>query len=559
MELSREMRRLQRKWDTRDVDGWPKWLEWVEIDGLRGWHNERIEFRFPIMAIIGENGVGKSTILQSAAAVYKAPGRGVSWYASGFFPPTFWEEIKAATISYRVSEGDSAPREGTVRKPEQRWHGNRERAERHIRYFDLNRLQPVAARPGYQKLVKEDHRETRQLPFEASRLSTYSDIMGRTYDGARMAVTNIRDRRVPVLGQHGVEYSGYHQGAGETTIMELLGPETPETTLVLIDEIETSLHPRVQRRLIRYLAELCLEKDVQVIITTHSPVILDELPTVARAYITSDTSGRRVLHGVSTEFAMSSMDDVQQYECEVYVEDRQSAIWLTEILAASQMDPRPVHILPCGSAGVGISLGQMVSKGLFPRSTLVYLDGDQAAKPGCVLLPGRDSPEEVVFQGLAELSERAWASLDQRVARDYGAVANACTRATSRQDSHDWVDSAATELRLPGDFLWRAMCGEWARTCLTAEERERVVRPIMDTLAGIPNAWLPPADRSQSPVHSAVAPAPAAPAAAAPAVAPPRRRTKTKAGESSTGQSQLFARSPDASPPTASSPEPGHP
>jgi len=64
---SKEMRRLMGKWSTGS--GWPKRLEWVQIDGLRGWHNERFLLKFPIMAIVGENGAGKSTVLQCIATV----------------------------------------------------------------------------------------------------------------------------------------------------------------------------------------------------------------------------------------------------------------------------------------------------------------------------------------------------------------------------------------------------------------------------------------------------------------------------------------------------------
>lgn len=74
------------------------------------------------------------------------------------------------------------------------------------------------------------------------------------------------------------EYSGFHQGAGETTITEFLQSDIPKYSLVLIDEIETSLHPRAQRRLIRDLADRCRELDAQVVLTTRSPYVLDELP-----------------------------------------------------------------------------------------------------------------------------------------------------------------------------------------------------------------------------------------------------------------------------------------
>jgi AAA domain, putative AbiEii toxin, Type IV TA system len=70
-----------------------------------------------------------------------------------------------------------------------------------------------------------------------------------------MALTDIdAERRVPVLQTKIMGYSGYHQGQGETTITELIQSDQPKYGLILIDEIESSLHPRAQRRLIRDLA-----------------------------------------------------------------------------------------------------------------------------------------------------------------------------------------------------------------------------------------------------------------------------------------------------------------
>jgi hypothetical protein len=65
---SREVRRLEAKWKTGG--GWPKRLDWIEIKGLRGWTGQRFDLQFPIMALVGDNGSGKSTVLQAAASVY---------------------------------------------------------------------------------------------------------------------------------------------------------------------------------------------------------------------------------------------------------------------------------------------------------------------------------------------------------------------------------------------------------------------------------------------------------------------------------------------------------
>jgi predicted ATPase len=73
MALSKEIRLLQAKWNSGQ--GWPKRLEAIEITGIRGWSGQRIAFEFPIVALVGENGAGKSTVLQAAASVYRGPAK----------------------------------------------------------------------------------------------------------------------------------------------------------------------------------------------------------------------------------------------------------------------------------------------------------------------------------------------------------------------------------------------------------------------------------------------------------------------------------------------------
>ena len=105
MALSQEMRKLINKWESGRH--WPKFLERMQIEQVRGWDGKRIDFRFPMVAIVGENGVGKSTILQAAASVYKPPA-GKGYFASDFFPDTAWDSIRNAVIRYSVKEGNNS-------------------------------------------------------------------------------------------------------------------------------------------------------------------------------------------------------------------------------------------------------------------------------------------------------------------------------------------------------------------------------------------------------------------------------------------------------------------
>jgi AAA domain len=198
--LSKEVRLLQNKWATGN--SWPKRLEWLEISGIRGWTGQRVDFAFPIVALVGENGSGKSTVLQSAASAYRGPKGGKTRFASYFFPDTPWEKITNSSIRWSVREGATVS-SGSVRKETTRWRGNPERRERNVEYIDLSRIQPVSARVGYSRLAKPKIKEKSSVLFQPEKLARLSSIMGRSYGLARMSVTEYdAKRQVPVIKKY---------------------------------------------------------------------------------------------------------------------------------------------------------------------------------------------------------------------------------------------------------------------------------------------------------------------------------------------------------------------
>lgn len=482
MALSSEMRRLETKWTTGA--SWPKFLDWIELQGIRGWNDQRIPFSFPIVAVVGENGSGKSTILQSAACSYQADQvNGITWFPSEFFPETAWDELRDVRIRFGYKQG-AVHHDGSIRKPTTRWLGQPERPKRTVVYIDLSRLQPVGTRVGYARIAKNRHLEASSTPFTGDQLDRLSQIMGRTYDNAKMALSDLdQNRKIPVLSKLGSHYSGFHQGSGETTVAELLMAKLPKNSLIIIDEIESSLHPRAQRRLIRDLATAARVQECQIIVSTHSPFILEELPLSARIYILETNNQKEVVAGVSPQFAMTKMDDEGHPECEVYVEDRRAAVWVGEMLSKHARDVfvRCARV-PYGAANLGVALGQIASAGRFPRPTVVFLDGDQGESVGCHLLPGSDAPERVVFDALAA---RNWGNLWTRIGRDIASLSDACSLAMTLSDHHEWVNFAANRMMCGGDVLWQAMCSEWA-DATQIEDVQYVIDAITDALNAPP-------------------------------------------------------------------------
>ena len=476
MPLSTEVRLLDSRW--RSSQGWPKRLEWIEIDGIRGWVGQRIEFPFPITAIVGENGVGKSTVLQAVASIYKG-----DYYASEFFPDTPWETVRSAQIRASIREGPtSGSHVSRVRKPTARWRGNDERRERNVEYIDLRRIQPISARTGYARMAKREVQETTYEAFDFDTVARLSRVMGRDYDLAKLSLTDADEKRkVPVLTRVNQSYSGFHSGAGETAMAELLSRLLPKYSIVLIDEIETSLHPRTQRRLIRDLATLCRNMNLQVVLTTHSPYVLDELPPEGRIYIMESDTQRRIISGVSPAFAMTKMDDQIYPEADVYAEDERSAALIDEIvMRSSQRDLiLRYQAIPYGTANVGRALGLMVNDKRFPRPSVVFLDGDQDVSDGCFLLPGGDAPERVVFDGIVAVGTDGVAA---RLGRSAADISDACNASKLLQNHHEWVKWVADRLSVTGNALWQALCAEWCAKVLSEEDANKIGDAILETI-----------------------------------------------------------------------------
>jgi predicted ATPase len=475
--LSKEVRKLAKSWTTGN---WPKHLESLEIHGLRGWQGERVTFNFPFVAIVGENGVGKSTLLQTAASVYRYNEN--SFYASDFFPTTPWENVQNVTLKASIREGNQTLI-SRVRKATTRWHGNQERRIRPVRYLDLRRTQPIYARVGYSKLVKGSAKEVSAEEFDENRLNRFSSIVGKKLTRARISTTTAnKGRTVPVISIDSGEYSGFHQGAGEATLADLIALDMPKYSLVLIDEIETSLHPRAQRRLIRDLAEICRLQHLQIIVTTHSSYVLEELPLEARIQVLNTVDGKQIMTGISAQFALTQMDESTYPEVDIYVEDINAKILVEEIIVKYKPNfINRVQIIPFGAASVGQALGKMVYEDKFPRPSIVILDADQNQSAGCLLLPGDDAPERVIFEAL---DQKKWPLIAQRINRSHSSLVDQAKRALTLPDHHDWIRQIADHLIIGGDELWRAFSSVWVETCTIEEQVAEIIEAIQDSLAG---------------------------------------------------------------------------
>ena len=102
-----ELQELQKSYDHGNGP-WHQFLKSIKITNVHGWNAQEIRFNFPIVAIVGENGIGKSTFLKAAACAYKNKS-GKTFYPSKMFMSTQWDRagLEGALIEYKVKLGST--------------------------------------------------------------------------------------------------------------------------------------------------------------------------------------------------------------------------------------------------------------------------------------------------------------------------------------------------------------------------------------------------------------------------------------------------------------------
>lgn len=457
---------------------WPQFLRSVTIDGLRGWTGQEVRFEFPVTVIAGENGSGKSTVLKVAAAAYTNPtDRELSFYPSIFFPVTAWDNVSGVTLTYKIRRGteDSV---FNLRKLTQRWRGLDKRPNRNVVLQDISRTLPLDATVGYAKLAKRGN-ETSTNDINAELIPYFSTILGRQYQRARMAQSSQDiSRSVGVVEWNNLEFSQFHQGAGEDATLDLLSlvQDIPRHSLIIIDEVEASLHPRSQRRLIHFLLWLARTKSIQVILSTHSSYVLEELPEEARIFLNRGNAGVNVFYGVTPNFALNRMDDIDRPDLYLFTEDDEATVLVQEILRAKSIELSRIRCMAVGPSNVVETLGRLGGVNRLPIAVIGVLDADKTStEQGVVCLPGTQAPERQVFD---DILRQAINSLSNRLATASASVTDALSNASTLDNHHDWINFAARELRQSPNYLWTTMCQVWAIDCLADEDARKLIDAI---------------------------------------------------------------------------------
>lgn len=245
----------------------------LSIDGLRRLKRLNISFEDKnVTGIFGANGSGKTTLLYTLLCLYK-PINGTQYNFGSFFKRCkeheFDNTIIKASVHYRnVRDEKDIIVEYKKSLGSDRWTPKTSsRPERDVFYFGINTCVP---------LIEEEIKITQKYNYENGReisdsvKQAASNILGIPYASISHKKRGKKEHYHATIAD-GSEYYSVSMGAGEQRILRILEflENIPDYSLIIIDEIDLTLHTAALNRLMDYLVNIASTCHHQIVFTSH--------------------------------------------------------------------------------------------------------------------------------------------------------------------------------------------------------------------------------------------------------------------------------------------------
>lgn len=200
-----------------------KYLLRVVIEKARSISGKSIDFVFPVTAIVGPNGGGKTTIAGAAAILYKDISPSQFFAKSGKYDASMlnWK-IEYEAIDKSVKPNDTVRK--TAKYHNLKWARNT--LDRDVLIFGVSRTVPAAERKELRKCVSNNFEvaNERILGLSDAVATSVSAILDK--DVSEYKSIQIDDKGIVTLlsgvNDEGETFSEFHFGAGESSIIRMV-------------------------------------------------------------------------------------------------------------------------------------------------------------------------------------------------------------------------------------------------------------------------------------------------------------------------------------------------
>lgn len=394
-----------------------RYLLEIRLAKLRALRDQKIRFDFPVTALIGTNGGGKSTVLGAAALAYKSirPGE--------FFPKSNVGDLSMANwrVEYELIDRDlnQNPLTRNARFVSAKWRRD-DLLNRDVVHFPIKRTVPAGEQTRYRRFIGiYEVKDPEILPLSEAVIKSAGRILGRDLTDYRVARLKTGDQEYILLGKrHDDAYSQFHFGAGEASIIDMVTriEAASDFSLVLIEEIENGLHPLATETMVEYLISVAQRKKIQVIFTTHSEYALRRLPPDAKW---AAIDGQLFQGDLNIESLRAITGPVEKSNV-IFVEDEFAKDWIEDFIR--QNSPSLLHSVEIHAAGgypfvVDVTDHHLKNPSIKTKA-IAIADGDapvtQEERPQFLYVLPAGVPESVVWGFVASRAEEFAGLLQQR-------------------------------------------------------------------------------------------------------------------------------------------------
>lgn len=359
-------------------------LKKIEIHQLKGHKELEIDFtEKPLTAILGPNGVGKSTILHIIACINNPviiPYQTTNHRLSEFFTPTshsIWTGSSYFVFQdYRDGANQIKNHKTHFRKQRSRWAPRYvSRVERYTSFIGIKTCVPIIENETQQSRIRFNTTPLNDnISNKVKDLAGY--VMNRNYTSYNNHVSG--SKKYIGVSFNEVQYSSLSMGAGEQRIFYILSEvsKSPNYGLIIIDEIDLLLHQDALFRLTEVLHKIATEKHLQIIFTTHAQSLL-QLEYIAFRHL-YQTPEKTLCFQHTKPDTLHRLTGVQVRPLEIFVED-DLAIALIKKICSEEGLSKYVSInkygaaINCFTAVCGSILNDLNNQ----ENMLFVLDGDE--------------------------------------------------------------------------------------------------------------------------------------------------------------------------------------
>ncbi len=351
-----------------------------------------LEFDIPdnkgVYLIAGANGCGKTTLLICLDRICNSIA-----FAIGFSSTSLWSKVDQydnALVSY-----STGGRTVSYKKRESRWAPTPKKDSAILNDFGFSTSAFIRADAQRIAIKQDDLKPGNMTPADTNVIDALNNIF-ETDKYERLMCLNTpsgRGRNTVFFyviqddnGPSKKYYSEKRFSTGELAMIRLIEKveQVENGSMILLDEAELALHPRVQVKLLEYLRDKAEQKELWIFISTHSPTMLKETDKEHILLLKRDGNKTNVVTPCYPAQAIGEVDFTRSniFDYIFFVEDDKAVEILRKITSRykginKELNTAIFNIVPVGGFYETARLAVYTARRLFAKSVVkAVVDAD---------------------------------------------------------------------------------------------------------------------------------------------------------------------------------------